>query len=214
MKKRAIVAAAVISVLTSFSAFSAQKAITEEGDVVILNSDGTWRYEEARVNSQVDIQTNEASFVKPSDSKFEIKSKKTDSVVWINPKHWSFKKNNNGHDVAEYTFNNKDKDLYGMMISEQFEIPVEELVKIAVDNARSAATDVKVVKKEYRTVNGKKVIYMEMEGIIQGIEFTYLGYYFSNESGSTQLLAYTGSTLVVKYKKEIEAFLNGFNSRG
>ena len=60
-----------------------------------------------------------------------------------------------------------------MAISEQVEIDVEELVKIAFDNAREAAPDTEVVKKEYRTVNGNKVIYMEMVGTIQSIKFKY-----------------------------------------
>lgn len=213
MKKRAILSATIMSLLLSASAYSAQKAITEEGDVVILNTDGTWRFEEPKLNQSTEIAVNSEKFVKPKDATFALKSKKTDAVVWFNPKDWTFKKNNNGHDVAEYTFNNKDLDLYGMVISEQFEIQVEQLADIAVENARSAATDVEVIKKEYREVNGKKVIYMEMEGTIQSIKFTYLGYYYSDESGSTQLLAYTGANLVAKYRKDIEAFLNGFNTR-
>ena len=51
---------------------------------------------------------------------------------------------------------------------------------------------------------------MEMKGTLQGIKFMYLGYYYSDDSGSTQFLAYTGSSLVGKYKSEINDFLNGF----
>ena len=129
----------------------------------------------------------------------------------INPKKWKFKKNENGHESAEYTFQLKNGDLYGMAISEQVEIDVEELAKIAFDNARDAAPDTKIVKKEYRTVNGHKVIYMEMVGSIQSIKFKYLGYYYSNSSGSTQYLTYTSTNLVEKYKTEIDRFLNGFS---
>ena len=153
---------------------------------------------------------NPKSFVKHKDSAFLLKSTKTNSAFWINPKKWSFEKNVNDHDSAEYTFNIKGSDLYGMVISEQIEVDIEELVKLAFENAKKAAAGMKVVKKEYRRVNGNKVIYMEMEGTIQSIKFTYLGYYFSNSSGSTQFITYTGSSLVNKYRTDIDNFLNGF----
>ena len=49
---------------------------------------------------------------------------------------------------------------------------------------------------------------MQMDGTIQGIKFSYFGYYYSDKSGSTQLLVYTASNLADKYKIEIENFLN------
>jgi hypothetical protein len=63
--------------------------------------------------------------------------------------------------------------------------------------------------QEYRVVNGKKLIYMQINGTIKGINFTYNGYYYSNPSGSTQLVAYTAASAVRKYKSEINDFLNG-----
>ncbi len=120
-------------------------------------------------------------------------------------------KNKNGHESAEYTFELKNGDLYAMAISEEIEMDVEELAKTALENAKGVAPDTKVIKKEYRTVNGNKVIYMEMVGTIQSIKFKYLGYYFSNASGSTQYLTYTGTNLEAKYKTEINNFLNGFS---
>ena len=51
---------------------------------------------------------------------------------------------------------------------------------------------------------------MEMKGTIQGIKFMYFGYYHSDDTGSTQFVAYTGSNLTSKYKSEIYDFLNGF----
>ena len=84
------------------------------------------------------------------------------------------------------------------------------MAQIALENAKKAAPDARIVKEEYRVVNGNKVIYLEMEGTIQGIKFKYLGYYYSGRSGSTQYLTYTGANLVGEYKKDIERFLNGF----
>jgi hypothetical protein len=193
------------------SSIASNKAMTEEGDIVILNDDGTWTYEEGSASSEIEIPTNPNTFEKNNDSNFVLKSTKTNSSFAIDPKKWKFKKSENGHEAAEYTFQLKDGDLYGLVISEQVEIELEELTKIALNNAKGAAPDAKVVKKEYRVVNGNKVIYMEIVGTIQSIKFKYLGYYYSNPSGSTQYLTYTGTSLVDKYKTDIDNFLNGFS---
>jgi len=195
----------------SFSVIASKKAVTEEGDVVILNDDGTWEYEDGNASDYVELAVNPDTFSKNEKSNFTLKSTKTSATFSINPKKWEFKKNKGDHDSAEYTFKLKGNDLYGMAISEQLEIEIEELTKIAFENAKGAAPDAKVVKKEYRIVNGHKVIYMEIVGTIQSIKFKYLGYYYSDSSGSTQYLAYTGINLENKYKEEINNFLNGFS---
>jgi 5-hydroxyisourate hydrolase-like protein (transthyretin family) len=199
----------LLCTLLSFNVLASKKAITDEGDVVILKDDGTWIYETNSATENTTIPVNKTVFKKNEKATFQLKSKNTNAKFWINPKEWKFKKNDNGHDSAEYTFNFKKGDLYGMAITEQIEIKVEELVNIAFENAKNAAPDIKVIKKEYRNVNGNQVIYMEMEGTIQSIKFRYLGYYVSNSSGSIQFLAYTGSNLVKNYKTQIEDFLNG-----
>lgn len=195
----------------SFNVNASKKAVTEEGDVVILNNDGTWNYEDGKASDDIEIPVNPNSFKKHKKSNFALKSTKTNSSFSINPKKWKFKKNENGHESAEYTFELKNGDLYGMAISEEIEMDVEALASIAFENAKGAAPDTKVVKKEYRIVNGNKVIYMEMVGTIQSIKFKYLGYYYSNSSGSTQYLAYTSTNLEGKYKTAINNFLNGFS---
>lgn len=197
----------------SFNIMANTKAVTEEGEVVILNDDGTWNYEkENKKNSKtIEIPMNSGVFTKSSTSSFNLKSTKTNASFSFDPKKWKFKKNENGHEAAEYTFELKNGDLYAMVVSEQIEIELEQLVNIAFDNAKEFDSDAKVTKKEYRIVNGHKVIYMEIVGTIQSVKFKYLGYYFSNSTGSTQYLTYTGVNLVEKYQTDIDKFLNGFS---
>ena len=71
-------------------------------------------------------------------------------------------------------------------------------------------TDAKIIKQEYRIVNENKVLFIHMGCTAQGIKFNYLGYYYSDSSGSTQLVTYTAENLVDKYRSEINDFLNGF----
>lgn len=206
--------AAIILFLSTISliAGASQKALTEEGDVVILKSDGTWFYENGSASGEFEISTNPDTFIKPAAANFTLKSTNSNATFSINSKNWKFKKNEKGHDSAEYTFELKNGDLYGMAITEEVEIGIEDLTQIAFDNAMAAAPDIQIVKKEYRIVNGEKLIYMEMVGTIQSIQFQYLGYYHSNEHGSTQFLTYTGKSLVGKYQQDIDNFLNGFST--
>ena len=197
--------------LFTFNSFASKKAVTDEGDVVILHNDGTWKYEIEKVTDDKKLLVNPNRFTKNDDATFVLKSNKTNSSFAINPKKWKFKKIKNGNEAAEYTFELKGGDLYAMVISEQIEIEIEQLVDIAFTNAQSVATDMKITKKEYRIVNDKKVIYMEMVGTIQSVRFKYLAYYYSDASGSTQYLTYTSENLVNKYKDDINDFLNGFS---
>lgn len=198
----------LISIFLTCNVLANQKAVTEDGDVVVLNDDGTWAYENKASVEVVPLAMNPNTFTLPNDSDFNFKSNVTQASFWINPKKWSFKKGS-PNDAAEYNLSLKGGDLYGMVISEQLEIAIETLADIAFENAQSASKDMQVIHREYRIVNDLKVIYMEMEGTIQGIKFSYFGHYYSDESGSVQFLAYTGSGLVDKYKADIDKLLNG-----
>ena len=197
-----------ILLLLAATSYASQKAITDTGEEVILNSDGTWEYSDKAQKATKIIETNKINFERPRSSSFLLKSIKNNSAYWINTDKWSFKKAKD-NTSAEYTFKLKGKDLYGMAINEGMEIPLESLGNIAVSNARKVAPDAKSVKKEFRIVNGNKVLYMEINGTIQGLKFTYLGYYYSDASGVTQFVTYTATNLVDKYKSEINNFLNG-----
>ena len=96
-----------------------------------------------------------------------------------------------------------------MIISEKMEIPLETLKSIALNNGRKAAPDLKITKEEYRIVNGAKVLLLQMNGTMQGIKFSYYGYYFSNSNGTVQFVTYTSTNLITSYLPKIELLLNG-----
>ena len=80
---------------------------------------------------------------------------------------------------------------------------------IAFNNAKKVAPDVQIVTKEKRLVKDKTIHFMQMKGTIQGIKFTYLGYYYSDSHGSLQFLTYTSQNLLENYRAEMENLLNG-----
>jgi hypothetical protein len=196
-------------ILISVQFLTAQiSAVTETGDEVFLYEDGTWKYLNDSIIENAEIPVNEKEFLKSKKSTFLVKSKKLNVGIWINPKNWSFTKGIE-NDAFEYQFRKKGDDLYAMLISEKMQIPIETLKGVAVENAKSAAPDIKIIKEEYRNVNGIKVLMLQMSGTLQGLRFTYYGYYYSNSNGTIQLITYTAENLFPNYLEDIEEFLNG-----
>ncbi|WP_299767222.1 hypothetical protein [uncultured Dokdonia sp.] len=159
------------------------------------------------VNAQ-ETPVNPDPFVKDEDAIFLLKSKTTDVGVWLDPTEWSYQKAKDNPD-AEYELQLKGEDLYGMIISETLEIPTENLKEIALENGREVAPDLEVVQEEYRTVNGQKVLFLQLNGTLQGIKFTYYGYYYSSPEGTVQFITYTSQGLLKSYIEDCENILNG-----
>ena len=204
------VLAAVIFSLGTSLVFAGEKAFTSTGEIVILNADGTWHYEnQSRTAQAKNIKTNSKKFKKPTSASFPVKSKVNSLGFWMNPAKWGFTQKGALNPEAEYELKHKKLDIYAMAITEKIEINLENLAQLALENMEKVGANVRVINKEYRIVNGQKVIYMEMAGVVNGIKATYMGYYHSNSKGSSQLLAFTGTALAGKYKPEIIKLLNG-----
>lgn len=205
MKRITLLLFCLLSILTSYAQ---QKAVTEMGEEVILFEDGTWEYQNENDIKETVIPTNPKEFVKDEKSTFLFKSSKLNIGFWLDPKLWSFNKSTENAD-AEYEFQLKNSDLYGMVITEKIEVPLETLRTLALDNGREHAPDLRIVKEEYRNVNGLKVLMLQMNGTMQGIKFSYYGYYFSSANGSAQFITYTSQNLLEGFILECEKMLNG-----
>jgi len=196
--------------IISHKGFSQIQAVTDKGDQVFLYNDGTWKYaNDSSEAEEKEIPMSNVVFSKNDKSTFEVKSTKVNAGVFINTKEWAYKKNPIA-DAQEYSFQGRGKDIYAMIITEKVEIPIESLKKLALSNAKDAAPDTKIVTEEYRMVNGKKIFFMQMNGSIDGIKFTYLGYYYSSEGGTIQFISYTTQSLLEEYKNDMFDLLNGF----
>ena len=194
-----------------FPSKSQIKALTENGRQVQLYENGTWKYLDSSgdYSGMDSITTNPHFFGKTSLSTFLVKSNHLNVGVFINPKNWTFYPRKENETNPEYHFSLKSGQGYGMMITEKTPVELESLANIALINAQKAAADAKIVSKEYRTVNNKKVLCLQMTATIQGIKFVYLGYYYSNENGTVQLLSYSSQKLFSESQAEMENFLNG-----
>ncbi|WP_299681350.1 hypothetical protein [uncultured Dokdonia sp.] len=195
--------------LGSFTMSAQQKAVTELGEEVFLYQNGTWKYANVEDEAARVTPVNPDPFFKDEDATFLLKSKVTNVGFWLDPTEWSFQKAKDNPE-AEYELQLKGEDLYGMIITEKLEIPIENLKEIALENGREAAPDLEVIQEEYRTVNDQKVLFLQLNGTLQGIKFTYYGYYYSSPEGTVQFIMYTSQGLLKAYIEDCEKALNGF----
>ena len=199
--------------LLVFTEVNAQKkAVTENGEEVILYDNGTWKYLSEPVKI-IPLETNPNPVTRPGNATFQLKSKKIPDIsFWVDTKKWRFVKGELNAD-AEFELKHKEHDLYAMIIVEKMEIPLESLKDIAYQNARSAAPDLEIIRQEYRTVNGMKTIFMHMVGTMNGIRFAYYGHYFSNPQAAVQFITFTSQNLMKEYAKEAEEILAGMEGK-
>lgn len=195
-------------IILGIPVFGQQKAITDTGAEVVLYNDGTWAYVQKDTLNVEEILTNDTPFKKSKSSSFLIKSKRINVGCWMDPKKWKFNSAPD-NDAAEFELTHESGNLYGIIITENLDLPLESLGNIAIQNGREAAPDLQVTAKEYRNVNGVKVLMMRMVGTIQDITFSYFGYYYSANGGAVQFLVYSSESFMEENLGEVEGLLNG-----
>jgi len=203
----------ILLLLAAFNISKAQiSATTESGRRVILYNDGTWKYSSDSVKKDHpdSIKLNPGRFIKSASETFLIKSKVNNSTIFIDPDKWTMKTRGENETNPEYRFSSKSENGFALIITEKTQIDLRSMPFIALTNAQKASIDATITKPEYRMVNDKKVLYLEISGTVKGIKFHYMGYYYSNEKGTTQLISYTSDQLYKNASKEMETFLNGF----
>ena len=203
---------AFLSLLISATTHAQIKALTETGREVLLNENGSWKYaDSSNAESQKfdSLKLNPTQYTKSKGATFLVKSKTAGIGIYINSNKWTFAPHKDNEVSPEYRFSQKSGGVYAMVINEKITLEYEALMQIALSNAQRAAADITIVNAEYRMVNKKKILCMEMKGTIKGIKFVYFGYYYTDDNGTTQLLTYTTQKEFVGSKPEMEEFLNG-----
>lgn len=211
MKNTSILLFSSLLIFLSTTLFAQEKAVTERGDTVVLYANGTWDYYDDYLFGDTEefIPVDSSLYVTPKSSKKSAKGKNDFYEVMYNDKLWKRIPSASINEDADITFQMRDEDAYAMIIYEEMEIELESLVDIALSTAIEAAFDSRVVVKEYRTVNGNKVIHMEIKGMVSGIKFVYNSHYFTSENGAIQFITFTSSNLYERLKGDMDDLLNG-----
>ncbi len=212
MKKFLILAFIFISFSQTKKSHSQEILVNSRGDSIVIYANGTWDYYENHISEQDDpvaIPLNPAEFNKPRSARSKISGMNNAYEIWYDKEVWRRIPPAEINPEADIALQMISRDVYVMIIYEELEIPVEYLSDIAIENALSVTPDMQMINKEYRIVNNDSVVFMQMNGTIQGIKIAYYSYYFSNENGSIQFHTFTGQKLLDKYKVAMNELLNG-----
>ncbi len=188
-----------------------QTATTKDGRLVILNEDGTWAYQPEGIANKILLNDSLLTkYSKPTTAKTLLKSERTDHALWYNENLWS-RSDMKLSEANEFLLKLKDQDGYCITVVEKIEIPIDNFSAIVLKSMKMRGVEnIVVEKEEFRIVNGKRVLFMQFNATSNGITFTYAGYYFSNETGTSQILCYTAKNLFSQYKQSFMDMLNGF----
>jgi hypothetical protein len=101
-------------------------------------------------------------------------------------------------------------DAYMKVIAERLEIEPGHLSEVALTNAKGASTDVKIVSESWRTINGLRTLILRLDGMTNGVRFTFYNQMYSDTSGTVQLAGWTGSNLFNEYRRDFLELFAGF----
>jgi hypothetical protein len=188
------------------------KATTTSGREVVLLENGKWYYvnDSSTVATPDSIVSNSSTFIKNKKAEFLLKSGTLNIGIYIDKKTWRYSKPQQSED-GEYNFTKlKDQTIAAFLVTEKTEIPLESLAEVALINAQKTDPQATVIKKEYRTVNGTKILFQQINCTIADVKFVFLGYYYCSEKGAVQLVTSTSEKQFDEVKTNMEDFLNGF----
>ena len=194
------------------SAHGQTKAVTENGEEVILNKDGTWR--SMSVTPSYETRLDTPVVTKSAKATFLVKCKRIKYGIWLDPKKWTFSTAKpNEETPLEYRLTLKNGDAYAMTIPEGIGIGLDNIVSFTLENTKKAAPDARIVRQETRNVNGNIVRMVEKRATVQGIKFVYFAYYYSVDDMTVQFITYTSEPLWSKHKADMEELLSGFTTK-
>lgn len=198
----------------SMSLHAQTEAVTVNGDTVLLFDDGRWDYKtnllhEAGEEPVVELPSlNPEKFNKPKGAKESAKGKYGAYEIWYDAKKWDRKITKTGGE-SDIELHRKNGEGFAMTIFERAEFPLTALREVALSNARDAATEFEVKHEEMRVVNGRQVLCLKFNATIQGVKFTYFGYYCSFPGGTLQALTMTFQNLFEEFEPDFVDLLNG-----
>jgi hypothetical protein len=106
-------------------------------------------------------------------------------------------------------FAHSSGEVFLAVFVERSEIPGDSIYEIALTNARDADPNVRAIRRGTRDVNGVQVRFQEMQATVGGIPATFLGHYYSDSSGTIQILGWTATNLIDEHLDTIERFAAG-----
>jgi len=161
--------------------------------------------------------TSPSSVRKPESAESVLRGRQVSYGWWFDSDTWSvIPMLNRRHPAAEYGLFSKTKGVRAIVIPETTYVPMKRLDRVALSNVSSGASQVKLVSKARRRVNGTKMLVLTITGELKGkTPVTWHSYnYSSKEFGTIQLIAFTRQKFYEKRKSDMERLLGGLVVKG
>lgn len=182
------------------------RATTDDGKRVQLLPDGTWKYETAVRPSPPAAATRRKSAAATT----RVAVPFGDALFWMDGARWKEQSREGGRVV----FLGDDEKSFGMIVSEGLGgVPTSSMKNVALTNAKKLDPDARVVFEERRVINGRELLYLEMDVTGQGIPFRFTGYYHGGTKSNLQVIGYTVRGEFEATRKGLEEFINGIEIR-
>jgi hypothetical protein len=129
------------------------------------------------------------------------------AVLRFDPTEW---RKGNAKKPGETELEHVEGDVFFKVIAERIQVPIDQMPMIVLDNAHAVSPDAKITRQGFRTLNGVRVLWIELEGSASGIPFIYYYHVYSGPLGTVQLIGYTSKNLMNQYRSAIERLASGF----
>ena len=107
-------------------------------------------------------------------------------------------------------FFNESESFFIALIEEVSQIPIDSIPDIALMNAREVGTDMTEIRRGERNINGNRFTFIEFSGSVSGFDVTYLGLFYSDASGTLQIVGWSTSNIFEDTRGKVERFASGF----
>lgn len=103
-----------------------------------------------------------------------------------------------------------DGDLFLKVVAERAEIPMEKIADFMIANAKGIDPKAKITRQGTRVVDGVRLGVLEYELISDGVPYSYYAHFYSDSSGSIQMIGGCARNLMAGFRSEIEGLIAGF----
>lgn len=173
------------------------------GKKIVLHDNYTWEYSNESVISDTDIiqltlNTKAKKILKNKTGKYQVN---IDSDIWTQ----TYDINDN----AEFQFINKEQTGFSVILYDGLPIPLDAMEKILIVNANNVDPNAAIKSVEKCIVNGTEgelVTYLASSSVL---EFTFIAFIASKETGTIQYTFYTPSSYFDKLKPQFLEAISG-----
>ena len=134
----------------------------------------------------------------------------SDATLWLNPAKWL----EQSKEPGAIRFNHVNKHVLGYMLSDKTGgITTSAMKDLALGSSRRLDPNARIAMAERRVVNGREVLYLEINLAQNSIPIRFAGYYHGGVKSNLQVVAYTVADEFEGYRREVNEFINGVEIR-